>query len=98
MWQRSGEEEKKDADAAAAKKKHEIITDEIKEEEYEQSDLSDDENDKTKQDDSPGASSYAGSQRGDTFIGEGDDTEDTFMPLDEALTQDFDINKVSKLD
>ena len=36
--------------------------------------------------------------RDTTIVGEGDDTEDTFLPLDEALETEFDINKVSKLD
>lgn len=40
----------------------------------------------------------AGSERNLTMVGEGDDTEDTFLPLDEALEADFDINKISKLD
>ena len=34
------------------------------------------------------------------MIGEGDENEETFLPLDEALELEskFDINKVSKLD
>ena len=39
-----------------------------------------------------------GSQQNLTMIGEGDDTEDAYLPLDEALEAEFDINKVSKLD
>ena len=58
---------------------------------------SEDEAEKTKVD-SPGASSMGGSQQNLTMIGEGDDTEDTYLPLDEALEAEFDINKVSKLD
>ena len=96
MWQRSKEEEKKAAEDAA-KKPTQIVTDEIKEEDQEHSDDSEEES-QMKLDESALDSSFAGSQRGETFIGEGDDTEDTFMPLDQALEQEFDINKVSKLD
>lgn len=39
-----------------------------------------------------------GSERNLTMVGEGDGDEETFMPLDEALEAEFDINKVSKLD
>ena len=40
----------------------------------------------------------AGSEANLSKIGEGDDTEDTFLSLDEALEAEFDINKVSKLE
>ena len=98
MWQSKEEEEKKAADIAAPKTTLEAgFIDGIKEEEGEGSGDSDEEVDKTKQD-SPGASSMGGSERNLTMVGEGDDNEDTFMPLDEALEAEFDINKVSKLD
>ena len=74
------------------------MIDGIKEEEGEGSGDSDEEDEKNGLKlDSPGASSMAGSMN-NTMIGEGDDNEDIFMPLDEALESEFDINKVSKLD
>lgn len=96
MWQRPEEEKKEDEANKMAEKTltHEI---EIKEEEDEGSELSEDEADQTKLD-SP-LSNGPGSDR-PSMIGEGDDAEETFMPLDEALELEsqFDINKVSKLD
>ena len=98
-WQRNQDEEEKKAQELKPKTSLEnAIIDGIKEEEGEGSGDSDDEADKTNKLDSPGASSMAGSERNLTMVGEGDDTEDTFLSLDEALEADFDINKVSKLD
>jgi len=92
MWQRPEEDKREEENAKTLDKG---ITDEIKEEE-ELSELSDDDADKEKPD-SP--LSNLGSERF-TQVGEGDDTEDTFMPLDEALELEsaFDINKLSKLE
>ena len=91
MWQMPEEDKKEPEkqnplDAA--------ITDEIKEEEEGSGD-SEDETERKKLD-SP--LSNAGSEINKTLIGEGDDNEDTFMSLDQALESEFDINKVSKLD
>ena len=98
-WQRNQEEEEKKASELKPKSSLEnAIINGIKEEEGEGSGDSDDEAEKTKVEDSPVASDMAGSERNLTMVGEGDDTEDTFLSLDEALETDFDINKVSRLD
>ena len=93
MWQKAEEEKK------APEPKNTLdttITDEIKEEDQEGSEASDDEPlNKTKaNDDSP--RSEINSVIDNTSIGEGDE-EGNFMSLDEALESEFDINKVSKL-
>lgn len=91
MWQRPEEEKKVEEKVLDTG-----ITDEIKEEE-ELSELSEDEADKDKPDSPP--LSNLGSER-NTMVGEGDENEETFMPLDEALELEgnFDINKVTRLD
>ena len=92
MWQRPEEEKKKEETKNPLDS---AITDEIKEED-EGSDASDEE--QKNRLDSPGALSNAASENRFTETGEGDDAEETFMSLDEALSSEFDINKVSKLD
>ena len=85
MWQRP-EEEKKAEDPQ--KKVLEIATDEIKEEEQEHSDGESENEDakaKLSDKDSLGDLSDPASQRDTTIIAEGDENEDTFMSLDEAL-------------
>ena len=72
------------------------ITDEIKEEEQEGSDDSDGEDGKKPP--SPGAESTGAGSNWNRNVDEGDEGEDTFPSLDEALNMDFDINKVSRLD
>lgn len=81
MWQRPEEEKKEDEANKLTEPTltHEI---EIKEEEDEGSELSEDEADQTKLD-SP-LSNGPGSDR-PSMIGEGDGAEETFMSLDEAL-------------
>ena len=92
MWQKIEEEKK------APEPKNTLdttITDEIKEEDQEGSEASEDEEVKQKvNDDSP--RSEINSVIDNTSIGEGDE-EGNFMSLDEALESEFDINKVSKL-
>lgn len=95
MWQRPEDEEQEKTVTEGKNALKNAITDEIKEEEQEGSDASDEEDDKP---DSPGADSMTGSQFNNTMINEGDEGDDTFMPLDEALGMEFDINKVSKLE
>ena len=70
------------------------ITDEIKEEDDEQKEGSDD-----SEDDSPPANSVLDSDFDKTVAEEGGEQEDKdeFPSLEEALAEDFDINKVSKL-
>ncbi len=93
MWQYPDDEKE------IAPKKNPLdnaITDEIKEEEREGSDESDDEDEKRPP--SPGASSTGAGSNWNRNIDEGDENEESFPPLEEALTMDFDINKVSRLD
>lgn len=98
VWQKKEEEKKKEDEIQGKTGIGAAIIDGIKEEEGEGSGDSDDEVDKTKQENSPDESSNSGSEKNLTMVGEGDDNEDTFLSLDEALEADFDINKVSKLE
>ena len=92
MWQKI-EEEKKAPEPKTTLDS--TINDEIKEEEQEGSEASDDEIEKSKlHDDSPRSERNSVIDR--DSVGEGDD-EGNFMSLDEALESEFDINKVSKL-
>ena len=93
MWQHPDEEKE------VQSKKNPLdntITDEIKEEEQEGSDDSDGEDGKKPP--SPGAESTGAGSNWNRNVDEGDEGEDTFPSLDEALNMDFDINKVSRLD
>ena len=98
MWQKEAEKEPEPEKKVGGALDN-TITDEIKEEEQEGSEGSDDEAEKTKIDSPMGSISNA-----DNSIlnnPEGDDAaEETFMSLDEAIEAEthFDINKVSKLD